>query len=76
MLSWRQRARPIIKKVIAENDDQPFPVISAALRAAYPFGEIRQCREYKVWCSERAYRLKLRELRKKIEKKKESPIEI
>jgi len=71
VLSWRQRARPIILRVIEENDDKPLREISAALRAAYPFGKIRQCREYKVWCSERAYRLKLRELRKK----KEKPIE-
>jgi hypothetical protein len=67
-------ARPIIKKVIEENDDQPFAVISAALRAAYPFGKMEKW-PYKIWCRERSYQLDMRELRKRIEKKKEKPIE-
>jgi hypothetical protein len=75
MESWRERARPIILKVLADNDDKTFTEISAALRQAYPFGNTDHW-PYKIWCRERKYQLDLRELRKRIEKKKEKPIEI
>jgi hypothetical protein len=49
--TWRQSARPIIAKVLADNEGKPEGVIKKALRAAYPFGE-RALHPYKVWCDE------------------------
>jgi hypothetical protein len=56
-------------RVIEENDDKSLREISAALRAAYPFGEMKHW-PYKIWCRERRYQLDLRELRNKKRKNK------
>jgi len=36
--TWRDRARPIIQRVLKNTAGQPENVIRAALRDAYPFG--------------------------------------
>lgn len=48
---WRNAARPIIAKVLADNAGKPEKEIRAALRDAYPFGK-RRYHPYKIWCSE------------------------
>lgn len=54
--SWRDYARPIISRVIAENKGKPIKEIRAALSAAYPFGE-RQYHPYRIWLDECAVQL-------------------
>lgn len=49
--TWRDRARPIIARVLAELNGEPEADIKAALAAAYPFGE-RAMHPYKIWCDE------------------------
>lgn len=49
--SWRDIARPIIARVLAENKDADDITIRKALHDAYPFGE-RQYHPYKVWLDE------------------------
>lgn len=49
--TWRDRARPMVARVLEENRGKPIAEIRAALRAAYPFGTRRHW-PYKVWCSE------------------------
>jgi hypothetical protein len=49
--SWRDRARPIVGRVLAETAGQPDPAIRKALRDAYPFGP-RTRHPYKIWCDE------------------------
>lgn len=49
--TWRDKARPIIAKVLAENQGADEKVIRKALIEAYPFGE-RKYHPYKIWCSE------------------------
>lgn len=51
MKSWRDRAKPIIERVLRETAGQDEALIRAALRAAYPFGQ-RQYHPYKVWLDE------------------------
>lgn len=48
---WRQRAAPVVARVLAETKGQPETVIKAALTAAYPFGQ-RAYHPYKVWLDE------------------------
>lgn len=48
---WRDKARPIIREVLAETAGKPEREIKAALREAYPFGP-RQYHPYKIWCDE------------------------
>ena len=48
---WRDRARPIIAKVLAETKGQSEPEIRKALKDAYPFGE-RKYHPYKIWLHE------------------------
>lgn len=50
-MNWRERARPVIRRVIAENGMTDEKVLRRALREAYPFGE-RRYHPYKIWCSE------------------------
>jgi hypothetical protein len=50
-MSWRDSARPIIAKVLAENEGKSEKEIRKALREAYPFG-VRQYHPYKIWCDE------------------------
>lgn len=49
--TWRDNARPIIARVLAETKGQDEKAIHNALHNAYPFGE-RRMHPYKVWCSE------------------------
>lgn len=48
---WRDRARPIIAKVLAETKGQSESEICKALKGAYPFGE-RRYHPYKIWLHE------------------------
>ena len=48
---WRKRAAPIIASVLAESKGKPEVEVSAALRAAYPFGP-REHHPYKIWLDE------------------------
>ena len=50
-MSWRDRARPIIAKVLAETKGQDEKAIKAALFDAYPFGP-REYHPYKIWLDE------------------------
>jgi hypothetical protein len=50
-MTWRDEARPIIAKVLAENAGLPEKELRKKLRAAYPFYE-RLSWPYKVWCDE------------------------
>lgn len=50
-MTWRDTARPIIAKVLADNQDKTESEIRKALQDAYPFGE-RKYHPYKVWCDE------------------------
>jgi len=49
--TWRDRARPIIQRVLKNTAGQPENVIRAALRDAYPFGP-REYYPYQVWLDE------------------------
>lgn len=49
--TWRDSAKPIIAKVLKDNQGKTFKEIRAALREAYPFGE-RKYHPYKIWCDE------------------------
>lgn len=51
MRSWRDRARPIVKRALEETAGKPEKEIRAALLAAYPFGA-RQYHPYKIWLDE------------------------
>lgn len=48
---WREKAAPIIRRVIAENAGQPMQAVRKALHNAYPFGP-RQYHPYKIWLDE------------------------
>jgi hypothetical protein len=50
-MTWRENARPIIAKVLADNKDKSEKEIRVALRNAYPYGE-RAMHPYKIWCDE------------------------
>ncbi len=56
MSHWRERCKPIIAKVIAENKHLGEKVLRKALYNAYPFGE-RKMYPYKVWLSEISFQL-------------------
>ena len=49
--TWRERARPIIARVLKETQGQDEMVVRRALRDAYPFGQ-RQYWPYKAWLDE------------------------
>ncbi len=49
-MTWRERARPIIAKVIAEVGTSDMPALKRALREAFPWGDVSWPR--KVWRSE------------------------
>lgn len=51
MRTWRDRARPIVARVLRETQGQDEQTIRAALRAAYPFGW-RANHPYKIWLDE------------------------
>ncbi len=50
-MTWREHARPIIAKVLADNKDKSDKEIKRVLRDAYPYGE-RARHPYKIWCDE------------------------
>ena len=50
-MTWRDRARPIIQKVIQKNHGKPEKEIRQALQEAYPFGE-KTNHPYKIWLDE------------------------
>lgn len=50
-MRWRDRARPIIARVISEVGTEDKKKLRDALREAYPFGP-RQYHPYKIWCHE------------------------
>lgn len=49
--NWRDRFRPLIAKVLAENDGKPEGELRQALRDAFPQGP-RKYWPYKVWLDE------------------------
>lgn len=51
MKSWRDRCRPIIARVLAENQGKSEKEIRKALKDAYPFYE-REYHPYKIWLDE------------------------
>jgi hypothetical protein len=53
---WRERAAPIIAKVIEETKGKDPKEVRKALFHAYPFGE-RQYHPYKIWLDECARQL-------------------
>lgn len=50
-MSWRDKARPIIAKVLLEMRGHSPEEIDDAIFAAYPFG-IRRYHPYKIWLDE------------------------
>lgn len=50
-MTWRERVRPIVARVLAEMREKPEPEIRKALRDAYPFCE-RKYWPYRIWCDE------------------------
>jgi hypothetical protein len=50
-VTWRDKAKPIIARVLVENEGKTEAEIRAALRLAYPFGP-REMFPYKIWCDE------------------------
>jgi len=50
-MTWREHARPIIAKVLADNKDKTEKEIKKSLQNAYPYGE-RALHPYKIWCDE------------------------
>jgi len=50
-MTWREHARPIIAKVLADNKDKTEKEIKKSLQNAYPYGE-RARHPYKIWCDE------------------------
>lgn len=49
--SWRNKAAPIIAKLIAELGTQDMPKLRVALSQAYPFG-LKRYHPYKIWLDE------------------------
>ena len=49
--SWREKAAPIIERVLKETQGKPEAEIVKALFDAYPFGP-RQYHPYKIWLDE------------------------
>lgn len=50
-MSWRDRAKPIIARVLADTRGQDEKAIRKALSDAYPFGP-KQYHPYKIWLNE------------------------
>lgn len=50
-MSWRDRAKPIIRRVLTATQGQSEVEIKRALFHAYPFGE-RAMYPYKIWLDE------------------------
>jgi len=65
--TWRDIARPIIARVLAENEGKTEQEKRKALKDAYPFGA-RQWHPYKIWLSE----IKVQTKQKRFGQKKEN----
>jgi hypothetical protein len=65
-MTWREHARPIIAKVLADNKDKTEKEIKKALQNAYPYGE-RARHPYKIWCDEIKTQRGLKKSKNKIE---------
>jgi Leu/Phe-tRNA-protein transferase len=50
-MTWRENARPIIAKCLADNKDKSEKEIKKALQECYPYGQ-RSMHPYKIWCDE------------------------
>ncbi len=50
-MTWREHARPIIAKVLADNKDKSDKEIKRVLRYAYPYGDSSSY-PYKIWCDD------------------------
>ena len=66
--TWRDLARPIIARVIAEVGTSDRKRLRVALRDAYPWGP-REYHPYKIWCND--IRVQLGEVEKPERKKRE-----
>ncbi len=64
MGTWRDIARPIIQKIIIENEGRDSKELKKLISNEYPFGE-RQYHPYKVWLDEIKVQLKERRFGKK-----------
>lgn len=58
-MTWRDHCRPIIARVLAENEGKSVKEIRAALKAVYPFG-LREHHPYKIWLDEIACQMGLK----------------
>lgn len=58
-MTWRDKVRPLIARVIKANEGKSLSEIRKALREAYPFGE-RRYWPYKIWCDEIRFQLGLK----------------
>lgn len=61
--TWRQKAAPIIAKVIEQHRGEPESQVRKALREAYPFGP-RRYHPYKMWLKEIRFQLGKEPLRR------------
>ena len=50
-MSWRDSAKPLIAKALADSKGKTEQEIRKALRDSYPWGE-RRMHPYKIWCDE------------------------
>lgn len=60
-MTWRDKARPIIARVIADIGTDDRRKLRRELRKAFPWGE-RKMHPYRIWCHE--IRVQLGELRR------------
>lgn len=51
MMTWREKASPIIHKIIKETGTEDMKLLRKKLRDTYPWGE-RKMHPYKIWCDE------------------------
>ena len=70
--SWREYAKPIIAKVIAENQGKDLREVRKALSQAYPFGQ-REYHPYKIWLDEIAVQLGTKKKKNIFGRKKTEP---
>jgi hypothetical protein len=50
-MNWRDRCKPMIAQVLAENRGKPLNELRRVLRESFPFGA-RKMHPYKIWLSE------------------------
>jgi hypothetical protein len=62
--TWRDSARPIIHRVLKEQEGSDEATIKQALYEAYPFGQ-RKYHPYKIWLDEIRVQRKLKAFGKK-----------